>query len=138
MAKENIASELRTFLTSFIKVLALLYKVYGPYIKIMVLGILAYLAYRVGRSSVIDRLEVAVTKIVAALKNRAEYSIHLPQKIKKISKVKVILFAVFILYLCLWFFVYILYPKKLKKIKKIYIIFYGGMLFFLSIIAWLY
>ena len=138
MAKENIANQLQTFLTSFLKVLVLLYKAYSPYIKIMVLGILAYLAYRVGRSSVIDKLDVAVSKIVVALKNRAEYSIYLPEKIKKISKAKVILFVLFLLYLCLWFFMYILYPKKLKKVKKIHIMLYGGIFLFLSILVWFY
>ena len=138
MAKENIANELQTFLNSFMKVLVLLYKAYSPYIKIMVLGMFAYLACKVGRSSVIDKLDVAVSKIVVALKNRAEYSIYIPEKIKKIAKIKVILLVVFILYLCLWVFMYILYPKKLKKVKKLYIMFYGGIFLFLSLMAWLY
>jgi hypothetical protein len=104
----------------------------------MVLGILAYVAYRIGRSSIIDKLEVAVTKIVTVLKNRAEYSIYLPEKIKKISRIKVILLVVFVLYACLWFFLYILYPKKLKKIKRTYVILFGGIFLFLPIFAWLY
>lgn len=102
------------------------------------LGVAAYLAYKIGRSSVIDKLDVAVSKIVGALKNRAEYSIFLPEKIKKISKVKVVLFILFILYLCLWLVMYILYPKKLKKVKKIYIILYGAIFLFLAILAWIY
>ena len=70
---------------------------YGPLLKSLILMLLAYLAFKIGRRSVVDPLEEDVKRIRSILENRAKYSIQLPEKIARISRVKKVIIAVLLL-----------------------------------------
>jgi hypothetical protein len=70
---------------------------YGPLLKSLILMLLAYLAFKIGRRSVVDPLEEDAKRIRSILENRAKYSIQLPEQIARVSRVKKLIIAVLIL-----------------------------------------
>ena len=78
MSSSEINKELFVLFKSLFKFLYVIYKLYRPYIKCIILSILAYLAFRIGRSTVVDKLDESVKNLVEVLNNRVQYTIHLP------------------------------------------------------------
>ena len=78
MASSEINKELFVLFKSLFKFLYVIYKLYRPFIKCIIMSFLAYLAFRIGRSTVVDKLDETVKNLVEVLNNRAQYSIHLP------------------------------------------------------------
>lgn len=78
MASSEINKELFVLFKSLFKFLYVLYKIYQPYIKCIVLSMLAYLAFRIGRSTIVDKLDESVRNLVEVLNNRVQYTIQLP------------------------------------------------------------
>lgn len=78
MASSEINKELLVLFKSLFKFLYVIYKLYRPFIKCIILTILAYLAFRIGRSTIVDKLDESVKNLVEVLNNRVQYTIHLP------------------------------------------------------------
>ena len=58
---------------------------------------MAYVAFKVGRATVADPIDNEVKNISRVLKNREHYAIYLPQKVKSIAKVRLIIFITLVL-----------------------------------------
>lgn len=78
MASSELNKELFILFKSLFKFLDVIYKLYRPLIKCIILTILAYLAFRIGRSTIVDKLDESVKNLVEVLNNRVQYTIHLP------------------------------------------------------------
>jgi len=70
---------------------------YGPLLKSLIMILLAYIAFKVGRRSVIDPLEEDVKRIRSILENRSKYTIHLPNRIAKVARARKYIIALFLL-----------------------------------------
>jgi hypothetical protein len=94
MAKDQLDEQMLIMLKSLGKSAAILYRLYALPINLVGLGLLAYLAYRMGRATIAEPLEGEVNNMKATLRDRAEFTIHLPQRIDKVSKIVKILLGV--------------------------------------------
>ena len=52
---------------------------YGPILNTILLALLAYAAFKMGRKTVVDPLEEDAKRIKNILENRVNYTVHLPK-----------------------------------------------------------
>ena len=110
---------------------------YGPILNTILLVLLAYAAFKMGRKTVLDPLEEDVKRIRNILKNRANYTVHIPQQIEKLRKIRYIALIIFtaVLVLCLFY----RRAKLLKKVGKVLEVVEIGMLMSVPILLlWAY
>ena len=56
MAKQDLYRELYTLSRSFANSILILFRMYGPFLKTLIFLTIAYLAFRLGRKTVVDPL----------------------------------------------------------------------------------
>jgi ABC-type multidrug transport system fused ATPase/permease subunit len=66
---------------------------YGPWLRAIVAIFIASLAFRLGRQSIIDRVEQDVRKLQKVLKNRSMYSLSMPKQLERLSSIKKVVMA---------------------------------------------
>ena len=92
MSELTLNNELHVLLTAMINSAKILYKGHAQYFKIAFLFVIAYVAFKLGRATVTDPLDVEVKSINNALINRQHYTIYLPKKMKSLAKTRKYLF----------------------------------------------
>jgi hypothetical protein len=104
----------------------------------VLISLIAYAAFKVGRMSIIDPLSQSVGKLWHILQTRADYTIYLPERIKKVARIRKILLFMLILSAALWLVVYSFKIKSFKKIKVKYMLLYGVTIVTALTLSWIY
>ena len=79
MAKQELYRELYVLTRSVFNSIAILFRMYGPILNTILLALLAYAAFKMGRKTVVDPLEEDAKRIKNILENRVNYTVHLPK-----------------------------------------------------------
>jgi hypothetical protein len=138
MAKNEINEELVNLIKSLLSFIAILWKLYKPYIKCIIIAGIAYASFKIGRMTIIDSLEQSVTKLWNILERRADFTIYLPERIKKVERVRKIVLCLVIVSAALWLLVYSLKIKIIRKAKVKYMVIYMVTVIASLIIVWAY
>lgn len=138
MAKNEINQELFNLAKSLLAFISVLYKLYKPYIKCAIITLLAYAAFKIGRMTIIDSMEQTVTKLWTILERRADYTIFIPERIKKVERARKILLLLLILSAAIWIVVYSLKIKTFRKTKLKYMVIYMLTLITSLVVVWTY
>lgn len=88
MDEPSLSMELKVLFTAITNSTNILYRNHSEYFKLALLGLIAFLAFKIGRATVTDPLDVEVKQMSQALTNRNHYTIYLPKKIKEITKLR--------------------------------------------------
>lgn len=73
---------------------------YGPWLKLILIVVLAYLAFRLGRQSIVDKIESDVKRIQNVLKNRAIFTLELPERLNRLTSIKKGVIGITLFFLC--------------------------------------
>lgn len=138
MAKNEMNQELFNLAKSLLAFITILYKLYKPYIKCVIITLIAYTAFKIGRMTIIDSLEQSVTKLWAILERRADYTIFIPERIKKVERTRKIILFLLVLSAAIWILLYFLKIKTLRKTKLKYMVIYMLTLITSLVVIWVY
>lgn len=138
MARNEINDELFNLLRSLLSFITVIYKLYRPYIKCILLALIAYVSFKLGRASIISTLEQSVNKLSHILSTRADYTIFLPERIKNIAKIRKFILFVIIVSAAFWMIVYSFKIKSFRKVKLKYIIISAITMIIALTIFWIY
>jgi hypothetical protein len=138
MAKNEINQELFNLARSLLAFATVLYKLYKPYIKWVIITLLGYAAFKIGRMTIIDSLEQSVTKLWTILTRRADYTIFIPERIKKVERARKIILFFLILSAAIWITAYSLKIKTFRKTKLKYVVIYMLTLTTSLAVIWAY
>ena len=78
MAKQDLYNELFIISRSVFNSIAILFRMYGPFLKTVIAILIAYVAFHFGRKTVVDPLEEDSKRIKTILENRSKYVVELP------------------------------------------------------------
>ena len=138
MAKQELYRELYILTRSALNSIAILFRMYGPILNTILLVLIAYAAFKIGRKTVVDPLEEDVKRIRNILENRANYTVHLPKQIDKISKIRKVSLAIFAAGTLVFLYLVYIRVKFLKKVGKVIFVQIGLFLAVAILLLWAY
>ena len=138
MAKQDLYRELYTISRSFANSLLILFRMYGPFLKTLLFLAIAYLAFRLGRKTVVDPLEEDTKRVRNILDNRSKYTVHLPSKLDGITKIRKRSLFLFAFAMVAVLALLQLKPKMFKKTTVTVFLKVGILLLVGIALIWLY
>jgi glucan phosphoethanolaminetransferase (alkaline phosphatase superfamily) len=73
-------------------------------------------------------LDQSAGKLAEVLKNRIQYTIHLPEKIKRVDRLRKIVLWIIIVSAVIWIIVYSLKIRTFRRVKLKHILVYAALL----------
>ena len=138
MAKQDLYRELYTLSRSFANSLLILFRMYGPFLKTLLFLAIAYLAFRLGRKTVVDPLEEDTKRLRNILDNRSKYTVYLPSRLDGITKFRKRSLFLFAFAVVAVLALLQLKPKMFKKVT-VTVFLKVGIFFLIGIaLLWLY
>jgi hypothetical protein len=138
MPKQELYGELYTLLRSLANSLAILFRMYGPFLKPLLLLLLGYLGFKLGRRVVVDPLEEDTKKVRGILENRAKYVVQLPQRLVKVGKIRKIMLVCIAIAIIVVLFMFQTRVKMVRKMGKMFFVKSAGLLVLSAGVIWIY